>query len=105
MSSNTSSTTAGKASTTCRLLELPAELRNRIYRDVLVSDHVGIEAHTFSQPAMLKTCCQIRSEATSIYYIESTFYVGADDFDHRLLAAFCQQAGASFRNRNQGMNI
>ena len=60
----------------CRLLELPPELRNRIYelvlpinRDILVHErwHVALN--------LLATCRQTRSEGSSIYFGRNTFHV------------------------------
>lgn len=57
------------------LLALAPELRNKIYRLVLVSDaaiDIGSESSP-TPPRLLGTCRQIRHEATSIYYHENTF--------------------------------
>ncbi|KAK4613692.1 hypothetical protein CLAFUW4_09170 [Fulvia fulva] len=86
--------TATSQNSKCHLLELPAELRNRIYRYSLLEDRqsgIDIYPQTFAQPPLIRTCNQIRAEASSIYYSENTFYVDAPDFDHRLLAAFYTQ--------------
>ncbi|KAF2773404.1 hypothetical protein EJ03DRAFT_323901 [Teratosphaeria nubilosa] len=56
------------------LLELPAEMRNDIYRLVLVKNEpVQVRAQDSSTPALLRTCRQIREEATSIFREENTF--------------------------------
>lgn len=62
------------------LLELPAELRNKIYFDVLVSEKpLGIAKQTHiydvrhKAPALLQTCRQIREEARTIFYSNNTF--------------------------------
>lgn len=83
----------------CHLLELPAELRNSIYRYVLLGywknwmedqtrPIVDIEDHDFEQPSLLRTCRQIRSEASPIYYLQTHFYLTIHNFDpeivHRL---------------------
>jgi len=59
------------------LLNLCAELRNMIWREVLIVDQfcVEIDADKPRQPALLQTCTQIRSEATPIYYLENTFFL------------------------------
>jgi len=60
------------------LLELPPELRNRIYSDVLVqATTVHVTTTTakpnWNVPSLLHTCRQIRSEASGIYYSSNTF--------------------------------
>ena len=59
------------------LLSLPGEIRNKIYRLVLVSDPdwaITIKpAHMRRQRSLLKTCYQIREEASQIYYGENIF--------------------------------
>lgn len=57
------------------LLAMAPELRNWIYRLVLVSD-AAIDVSSESPatpPGLLGTCRQIREEATSIYYHENAF--------------------------------
>jgi hypothetical protein len=64
------------------LLELPPELRNQIYRYVLVSKstvHVGLGA--FVESPLLMTFKQIRHEATSIFYKENTIEILIDNYD------------------------
>lgn len=55
--------------------KLPGELRNKIWRDLLVSpEPVDVTNRTHAtEPAILATCQQVRQEATSIYYSENTF--------------------------------
>ncbi|KAK4544202.1 hypothetical protein LTR36_004412 [Oleoguttula mirabilis] len=57
------------------LLALAPELRNMIYRSVLISaDPIDISCEdAATPPAILATCRQIKEEATSIYYGENTF--------------------------------
>ncbi|KAK4544345.1 hypothetical protein LTR36_004236 [Oleoguttula mirabilis] len=64
------------------LLKLPPELRNRIYREVLVCANPIRVATAFAQqqwqaPSLLQTCVQIRGEASGIHYAENTFLVVA----------------------------
>ncbi|KAK4610044.1 hypothetical protein CLAFUW4_13682 [Fulvia fulva] len=73
--------------TNCRLFKLPGEIRNRIYRLVLV-DAVGdadgyIEYDTtgYSVPPLLKTCKAIRSENRAIFYYENQFTCTIEKFD------------------------
>lgn len=66
------------------LLGLPAELRNRIYRFALIKpksidiDKIKWPTH---QPALLKTCKQIRREALGLFYFENRFCARIDDWD------------------------
>lgn len=66
------------------LLGLPAELRNRIYRFALVQpktiDLDETKWHTH-QPAVLKTCKQIRREALGLFYFENKFCATIHDWD------------------------
>jgi hypothetical protein len=61
------------------LLGLAGELRNRIYRLTLITsgeDHrIKISPMSHDQPALLKTCRQIRSEALKICEAENLFAV------------------------------
>lgn len=70
------------------ILELPAELRNRIYRDCLVEERPIKLFERSSEPrrhgvapALLRTCSQIRSEAIEIYYLENRFEAVVEDCD------------------------
>lgn len=56
------------------LLDLPAELRNHIYRHVF-EDLAMVTASTFPEPALLLACKQLRREAGHILYSESTFCI------------------------------
>ncbi|KAK5680346.1 hypothetical protein LTS10_007273 [Elasticomyces elasticus] len=68
----------------CRLLKLSAELRNSIYELVLLSDDF-IDIRTELQPALAKTCRQIREECIQIYYGRSRFeFVTANAQDDAL---------------------
>jgi hypothetical protein len=58
------------------LLELPGELRNRIYRLCLVSEDaepIAVISTSFPEPPLLSTCKEIREEASAIFYGESQF--------------------------------
>ena len=64
------------------LLDLAAELRNEIWRLVLVEDNtidIGttapscLEEKPPAEPALLTACKQVREEAVGIYYSENTF--------------------------------
>lgn len=60
------------------LHKLPAELRNGIYRMALVSEEPLMICrggkNVLGRTALLRTCRQIRSEATGIYY-ENAFHI------------------------------
>lgn len=58
-------------------LELEPELRNRIYRDVLKTDHVvkfNPKPRLARTAALLRTCHQIHEEARGILYGENAFH-------------------------------
>ncbi|KAK4613801.1 hypothetical protein CLAFUW4_09494 [Fulvia fulva] len=56
------------------LLGLPGELRNRIYRLALFEENrIKIDATNHTLPPLLRTCRQIRNEATSIHLKENRF--------------------------------
>ena len=66
--------------TGCPILELPPELRNRIYDELLIcSRAIPLTTVTRSLswrcPALLQTSSQIRCEAASVYYSNNTFIV------------------------------
>lgn len=83
----------------CRLLELPAELRVRIYEDALLQeDRVEITKRSFAQPGLLRTCRQIRHEASTIHYNKNKFSVWALGFDSGVLKRFCTQAAGFWDN-------
>lgn len=61
-------------STRCALLELPAELRNKIYEYALVEQWcIEIDRQNHLQPGLLRTCHQIRAEAIEMFYSENQF--------------------------------
>ncbi|KAF2173706.1 hypothetical protein M409DRAFT_15980 [Zasmidium cellare ATCC 36951] len=87
----------------CHFFRLSAELRNQIYRDVLVEKEQinidtrgrpGMSTNVFAQPGFLQTCLQIQSEASSIYYGENRFVVRVPNLDVSGLKAFCRRAVA-----------
>ena len=65
------------ASAKCPFLDMPPELRNRIYHLALVHDgvvHVGRDSESLvKEHSLLATCTRVRSEATGIYYAVNTF--------------------------------
>ena len=63
-------------------LDLPAELRNRIYEDLCTPDlELFVERQT--QPALLKTSHQLRKEYSSIFFSNESLkfdaYIGIDN--------------------------
>lgn len=58
----------------CRLLKLPSELRNHIYRLVLHRDNtILIDSTGYQRDGLLSTCKKVRRGATKIYYYENDF--------------------------------
>lgn len=60
------------------LLELPPEIRTSIYFNALVSDNatfnlINRDGDTSGQPSLLRTCHQIRAEATPLFYASNYF--------------------------------
>ena len=71
----------------CRFLDLPAELRNRIYRltlletqKIVISDH-----HKAKEPGLLSACRQIRQETLTLYYHENVFNILIENHDSTTL--------------------
>ena len=71
------------ATTVCRFLELPGEIRNRIYRHLLVQDTLLVvdEEDGITEPALLRASSQIRREAITIFYGENTFGIPTRNYD------------------------
>ncbi|KAK4613882.1 hypothetical protein CLAFUW4_09360 [Fulvia fulva] len=93
----------------CHLLEMPPELRNRIYRFALVQ-HSQIFVcddgyDGLKTPALLRVCRQIRAEARSIYYIENKFSIEVPDPDPAVALHFHQQAEGLWSNYEVGNNF
>ncbi|KAK5121497.1 hypothetical protein LTR85_005330 [Meristemomyces frigidus] len=63
------------AANACPFLELPPELRTRIYELVLVSPDERLIMKDEPSPALLRTCRQIRTDASSLYYAQNTFLI------------------------------
>ena len=72
-----------------RLLDLPAELRNRIYHYALVlaSGRMRISP-AFRPPPLLLTSKQVREEALGIWYMNNTFLIIIQDCDCAPFRAF-----------------
>lgn len=87
------SSVATPANSSCRLLSLPGELRNRIYSFALVgTKNIEIDAARWSthQPALLKTCKQIRSEALPLLYVNNKISTNIHDWNPILKKRFAQ---------------
>lgn len=90
----------------CRLLSLPGELRNRIYRAALVSDRtIEIDKARWSthQPALLKTCRTIRAEAYRLFYLENKISTNIHDWNPVVKYEF-QKLMANHRIRPKQLN-
>ncbi|SMQ53969.1 unnamed protein product [Zymoseptoria tritici ST99CH_1A5] len=64
----------------CYLQQAPPEIRNRIYREVCVSDqpiHLNDQEPSRVEPALLMACRAIRFEAIGIFYHANTFTAGS----------------------------
>ena len=63
------------------LFTIPSDLRNTCYEYALISSkRINIKLHT-KQPALLRTCRQLREEATVLYYTCNAFRHVIHDYD------------------------
>jgi hypothetical protein len=79
------------AATTLRanFLTIPGELRNKIYRLALISDgKIVVAKGQFVEPRLLRTCRQIRTEATKIYYLENEWTIDYPNWEYSIAEAF-----------------
>jgi hypothetical protein len=76
-----------RISTHCALLELPAELRDRIYRYSLPTKEKIDITTRFELPALLQSCRQIRSETIKMWYKKNKFLITITDCDASRLVA------------------
>lgn len=66
--------TEGGVQQTCRLMMLPGELRNQIYRHVLCgNENLRVGGSGYKRPTFMLCCRQIRRETLAIYYQENRF--------------------------------
>lgn len=71
-----------------KLLALPAELREYIYKLVLTENRVIDIVATHKEPALLSANRQVREEARGVWYSENSFYTEIVNCDDRHLSAF-----------------
>ena len=77
----------------CHLLNLPGELRNRIYEFAVVQEsELTITAKGPGQPALLSTCRKIRREAGTLYYGKNVFSLKIERYNGAAFAPFARQA-------------
>ncbi|CAK4027028.1 Hypothetical predicted protein [Lecanosticta acicola] len=73
----------------CPLLELPAELRDRIYRFVLPAHRkITVTASGFDIEGLVNTCSQIRGETLCIFYGEGLFQIQVPNWNSDALSSF-----------------
>jgi hypothetical protein len=70
-------------------LDLPPELRNKIYQLALKerTGRIAVDT-TWKPPALLATCKQIRSESRCMAYVVNSFGLAVRDCDHSVRMAF-----------------
>ncbi|PPJ54496.1 hypothetical protein CBER1_02475 [Cercospora berteroae] len=82
---------------------IPGELRNRIYRLVLVKEHDVLVSHTgYTRSGLLGVCQQIAAEATAIYYEENTFQSLVTDYDSQVMYDLCRHLNAM---KQRGLSV
>jgi hypothetical protein len=75
------------------LFTLPAELRNEVYRLVIMkNERIGVPEETSMEAALLCVCKQITVEATYIFCCENEFHFELHDWDYSGLQAFVDRA-------------
>ncbi|KAI5361512.1 hypothetical protein Slin15195_G126270 [Septoria linicola] len=83
---------ASSAVDTCYFMELPGELRNRIYRFVLLQpEDIPVTSSGYERPSVLATSKTIRSEGLKIFYLENAFSIFVHNFDCTEIYRFSQQ--------------
>ncbi|PPJ51924.1 hypothetical protein CBER1_09369 [Cercospora berteroae] len=93
----------------CDLLNLPGEIRNKIYRYALIeAKPIEVMRKGPGEPSLLRVCNRIRREARSIYYAENEFEVHLEDFNGEALVPFKNQYScfSNWQNgQRRGVNI
>jgi hypothetical protein len=63
-------------------LQLPPELRNAVYRYVVVdAEQIKVETDGIQEAPLLMTCKAIRQEAVTLYWVENEFEIIMTDHD------------------------
>lgn len=89
----------------CHLLNLPGELRNQIFDFAVVEPSaIRVTSKGLDQPALLKTCRQIRREAGTIYYGSNEFDICLERYNGAAFVPFARQA-RRFDTRYQEQSI
>lgn len=76
-----------------RLLDLPAELKNNIYRFTLVEDgdiNIPADGPLPVEPGLLRTCFEIRDDAQQIWLRENTFNFDVEELDTTQYRRWCR---------------
>ena len=72
-----------------RLMTIPGELRNRIYRYALLKDKkLKVTAAGYERSPLFLVCKAVREEVLEIYYYETTFQVVMPRYDTTVLLKF-----------------
>lgn len=90
-----SSTLKISSSTASPLLSLPPELRNRIYRYVLVTRkkiRIKKVSQLPAEPPLLRTCRLVRQEARAIWHCENVFHFSIKASDASHFIAWCRRS-------------
>ena len=70
-------------------LDLPGELRNRIYRRHLLQEEaIDVSKGLFSEAPLLLVCREIRAESISIFYLENEWNIYCPDWDYSIYKGF-----------------
>lgn len=87
------------------LLTLPPELRNQIWREVLLSPGLLVTNPTsgaLREPGLLRVSRTVRRETLGIYYMEIDFCCIVANFDHKLWQRWLtRSAFRAFRHKRQ----
>ncbi|SMR62427.1 unnamed protein product [Zymoseptoria tritici ST99CH_1E4] len=85
-----SDSSSGRTTTDSRLLALPPELRNQIFRDVVKYDykHIIVTPQGYDRPPLLETCKMIRKDALKLFYYTNEFYGYIFEYDYTPIAKF-----------------
>lgn len=88
------------------LLGLPAEIRNEIYRLVLVEQHaVAISPRSPPPPGLLEVCYDIRDEAQAIYACENSFMVTMVNYEPFLMFEWYAALRSCCTRKNVEVNL